>query len=674
MQKIVQLLARVLIGASLFVPLIVFSKTYIFPFIVPKIVIFRAIVLGLVALYALLLTTDRKRFQIPWKHPLVITVGVFLLSLIVSTFVGVDWYRSLWDNHERMLGLFTIAHYIIYFGLLVALVRDWEEWQWFIRIFLFVGSIVMLIGLWQKVDPTFLLNNRATRVTSTLGNAIYVGGLGIFMIFFSYLSFLKSKVPAWRVYGIVTMLLGLSGLMVSGTRGSLLGLFSGTGVAVLLYIVLMRSHVRLRNGLIAFMILGAVVMGTLFAFRENPTVQKIPALGRLVNTSFQSNTAQTRFMAWGVAIDAWKERPLLGWGPNNYFFAFNKYYRAEFLEHGWKETWFDNAHNIIMNTLAVQGIVGLVSYLGMFVVIIVLLWKQYLKTKKDVHIPIIGTSFLVAHLVQNIFVFENPTSYLYFFFALAFLVTQTPVSAEEKTEEEEKKKRPLSLGVGIFVAVFAMLMLYGTDYRPAQANKATLKMIQRLYANDPNILTEYERVTKIATPHIDDIRMDFARISSGVVEQYRDKGNEEIALKLLEHGYAELEKNKLRHPLDIRINIQQSSIALQQAQILKDLAYLQSVEMVLEDALSKSPKRQQVEYALAQVKVQLGDVAGGVAVMEQSIANDPILHEGWWRLAVIYQLLGRLDDAREVFARAEEHNVVFVGKGEEVRRSVVGEG
>jgi len=100
--------------ASFFVPLVLFPTSFIFPFIVPKIVIFRSLVAILLGAYVLLLIVAWQNYR-PRFTLLSAAVGLFFLSFIASTFAGVDWYHSFWDNHERMLGLFTLAHYIAYY-------------------------------------------------------------------------------------------------------------------------------------------------------------------------------------------------------------------------------------------------------------------------------------------------------------------------------------------------------------------------------------------------------------------------------------------------------------------------------------------------------------------------------------------------------------------------------
>jgi hypothetical protein len=51
----------------------------------------------------------------------------------------------------------------------------------------------MLVGILQIFNPNLLLNQGSPRIIATLGNAIYVGGYGMFLIFVSFLLFLKEE-------------------------------------------------------------------------------------------------------------------------------------------------------------------------------------------------------------------------------------------------------------------------------------------------------------------------------------------------------------------------------------------------------------------------------------------------------------------------------------------------
>lgn len=633
---------------------------FIFPFIVPKVVLFRSLVLIMLGLFISLAITDWPSFRVRLT-PVTIAVYVFYGSLVISTFFGVDWYRSFWDNHERMLGLFTLVHYLVYYLVVTTVVREWKEWRWLLRFFLVSGTLVMIIGMLQTQYPNLLFNQGNERVSATLGNPIYYAGYGLFLAAIGYLLFIKETGRLWRVVSAVGALSGMVGIFISGTRGTTVALFVGVAVLLAYYFFGHRHEKKVRILTAALCIVGVCILAGLFAFRHTGFVQAIPGIGRLVNTRVIGDTTSTRFMAWGIAVDAWKEKPVIGWGPNNYYFAFNKYYRPQFLLNGWNETWFDNAHNIVMNTLAVQGGVGLLAYVALFVTGCVMIGRAFRRGQLDVHVAASATAFFAAHFIHNIFVFENPTSYLYFFFFLAFINQQTDL----RTESASAVKR-VGFGSVCATSLSVLLLIYATNLSVIRANHATLLALSQVQQNPALAVSTYKETMQMGSPHIDDIRNDFARIASQTITQLVDGKREEDAKKLYTEVYNDLQKNRELHPMDIRVNIQLAGIIQYWAFTHQDGNLLVTAEQIVEEALALSPKRQQIQYMLVGIKLGLGNPAEAVKILENSIANEPKVGEGWWRLALVYSETGNVPAALELIDDAERQHVPFDQRGMEV--------
>lgn len=641
MQNKLQKLTQFVVVLTFFIPLLFLPKHFIFPFIVPKIVLFRSLVLVMLGLYILLLIIDWQKWR-PRLTSINIVVFLFWLSFAISTFSGVDWYRSFWDGHERMLGLFTVTHYIIYYFIVTALVREWKDWQWLLQVFLVAGGVVMFIALLQRFNHEFLYNRSVDRSASTLGNPIYVGGYGLFLVMIAWLSYIKGRRVLWKWVSLACGFLGALGVFFSGSRGALLGLFSGIAVLSLGYLLTMKNNKQIRKifyGVIGiFVLAGAVV----FPLRQTHFVKNIPALGRLLNTGL--DTAGTRLIAWEIAVEAWQERPFLGWGPTNYYYAFNKLYRAEILRYGYAETWFDNAHNIVLNTLAERGVVGVIIFLAMFIVPVILLWRMYLSKKDDesVHLVLVSTAFLFAHLVQTVSVFENPTSYLYFFFFLAMINSGLYFGGSSQNND---LKDNTSLPTVVFGLTFilVLLMVYTTNINPARANMVAAQFIRELHQLK-DVRPTYEKVISIPSPHIDDIRNDLSKTLTDTIRGYVQQGKGALSKSLFELSMAETDKNRKLHPLDVRVHGTQALLLQSVYSFTEDKVFLEQAEKITEDALLLSPERQQFLFTLAGIKVQLGKPNEAEALYRQNIENYPKIAESWWRLALLLDVVFKKTD------------------------------
>ncbi len=667
MQRKIEYLLKFLIAMTFVTPLIVVADSFIFPFIVPKILYFRTLVEIMLALYITLLVTNWDRYK-PKMNWLSWAVLAFFFSFAISTFTGVDWYKSFWDNHERMLGLYTIAHYVVYFFIITAVMKSKEEWVWLFRVWLLLGGIVMALGIVQYWDNEFLLNRGSGRSASTLGNAIYYSGYGLFLLSISLYQYFWSdrKWDFWQYFNLLGGLLGFLGIFFGGTRGTLVGLICGAGITAILYMITTESK-RVRRGVALTMVGFVVLAGLLYVNRTSPIVQKIPNINRLVNVKMDGGNDNTRIMAWGIAVEAWREMPVFGWGPNNYYYAFNKYYRPEFLRSGWSETWFDNAHNVVMNTLSTQGAVGLLLYISLFGGTIYSVWVGYRHKKNTRDIAILGTGFIVAHFVHNIFVFENPTSYLYFFFILAFFAERSYLGKEDVKGEIDKD---VSYGVLCVAIALSLLIVYSTNYNPKKANNASLQLI-RIANSDPTKGAEFFKESlQIPTPHIDDIRNDSSRTLTTLAGMFANAGRKDEARELLNLANDALTQNRKLHPLDIRIHLQQAQLLAERARMENKRSYLVTAEALLEEAIGYSPKRQQIYFTLTPVKLQLGKSDEAVELAKKSQEFDTTIGEGWWRLAAAYSDTGDNERALATILEAERLGLSMVGGGEEVSRVV----
>jgi O-antigen ligase len=206
--------------------------------------------------------------------------------------------------------------------------------------------------------------------------------------------------------------------LLSQTRGGFLGLAAAVFV-FLLWLTLFEARVRRWGvvGLVCVLLVG----GTLYAFRDAPWVQSLPG-SRVLTISLSERTAQTRFWTWNSAWQGFLERPLLGWGPENFSTVFDKYFDPRhYVPNEQGETWFDRAHSIVFDYLAETGIIGLATYLGMFGAFY---WGavRHLAVFRRTHPFLLAllVSMPVGYLVQGLLLFEVLPIYLNVFFFLAF--------------------------------------------------------------------------------------------------------------------------------------------------------------------------------------------------------------------------------------------------------------
>jgi O-antigen ligase len=667
MKKSLLLLLRGLFIASFFVPLLVFPQSFVFPFIVPKVVIFRSLVLLMLATYGVLYFLNKEEFRpkFSWLH---VGIGIYIILLFLSTFFGVEWYSSFWDTHERMLGSFTIFHYVLYYFILASTIKNRDEWsklQWW---FLGAGSLVMGVGMLQRIYPDLLLNSGTWRVIATLGNPIYVAGYGLFLGYIGYLLGIRENTP-WKKYlAFFLAFIGVLGIFLSGTRGTMIALFASVGLMLLLYVIFLKEHKKIRQGVGIAMASGILLLGIFYMYRGSSFVQNnLPSFARLLNSSINTDTGDTRLMAWKIAYISAKDHPLLGWGPNNFYYAFNKYYNPHFMYFGTGETWFDNAHNVVMNTLTTGGILGVLVYIGLVILCIWLLIRSYRRKELDIHTMIVSVAFFVGHFIHNLFVFEDPTSYLYYFFFFAFVafVTRPPTPALAKGEKPRiSKDALLSIPVKFGIPLVCVILLYSTNLNVARANNANLEAMRSLSTGQAGVaLKLYEEAKTFSSPHIADIRNDFVRMGAELVQNAltSDTVNDDVKA-LFNKLYTEQQVNHAARPMDIRVHILQIQMDLLGNYLYPKggpINYIADADALLQDALARSPKRQQLKYMYATVKIQQGKFDEAVAISREAVEDEPTVGESWLHLALAYAQTNQVEKVAGVFEEGQKRGAVY---------------
>lgn len=404
--------AIVSIFSVLIIPFIVFGN-FFFPFITGKAFFFRTIIeVGFVAWLLLSLRDVSVR---PRKSALMWSFVGFLAVIGLANIFGVNPWKSFWSNFERMEGYVTLLHLGMYFIVATSIFGTEKLWRRFLESSVYASILISIYGLFQ-LGGVAVINQGGVRVDATFGNATYLAIYLVFNIFFALILMVKDKTLWKRIVFSLATLLNLSILYHTATRGSILGLLGGVFLTALLIALFDKQEKRLR--IIAASIIGGVVLVIIgfIAIKDTSFVTSSPVLSRFVSISWNETKTQARAYIWPMAIEGFKENPILGFGQENFNYIFNKNYDPRMYT---QEQWFDHTHNIVLDWLVAGGILGLLAYLSLFFSALYLLWKKAVNlsfTEKA-----LWTGLGAAYFFHNLFVFDNLVSYILFVSVLAYI-------------------------------------------------------------------------------------------------------------------------------------------------------------------------------------------------------------------------------------------------------------
>ncbi len=480
-----------------FLALIV-SETMFFPFITGKNFVFRILVEIALGAWILLATIDAQ--YRPRKSVILMSAGVFLGIIALADFMGVNPYRSFWSNYERMEGLVTHAHLFLYFIIAGTVLETERLWNWFLRTSLAGSTLVAIHGIAQVLGKAEI-HQSDFRIDASLGNATY---LAIYALFHLALAFFlwvreREKNPYRWIY-LVIAAANLVVLYYTQTRGAILGLIGGAALAFFLVAIFgEKEHIKLRRvawGSIAALVL---LVGSFALWHDSlykPLVAKSYTLQRMATISLTDLTTSSRFTIWGMSWEGFKERPILGWGQDNFIYVFSKYYDPKMWS---QEPWFDRSHDVFFDWLIAGGALGLLSYLALFGSAIWTIWTVG-KRRLSVVERAILTGMLAGYFLHNVFVFDNLTSYLLFFGVLAYLhslavedhgeagdhhANDPKEKGKKKHKKEEWESQDLAIACVVAIVLVGSLLYY-VNFRNIDANRELIAALQKPISAGPN--------------------------------------------------------------------------------------------------------------------------------------------------------------------------------------------
>lgn len=390
--------------------------SFFFPFISGKNFAFRILVEVLLVAYIILACKDPK--YRPRSSVIMWVALAFTLWMALATFFSIDGVKSFWSNFERMDGYVTVLHAFAFFVVAGMMLSAEKWWDTFFRFSVAAGFLQGMYALFQLTGVLAISSQSGSRVDTSFGNAIYVAVFMLFNIFITLYLLIRDRRSPWMqgVYGLA-LVLEFVALFYSQTRGALLGVVGGL-LVMGIYIAIQARQPEWKTvrrwsfGLLAALV---VLGGLFFALKDTSLVRNSQTLSRIASISLADRTTQARVILWkDMAIPGAFERPVFGWGQENFSYVFNKYYVPSMYD---QEQWFDRTHNEFLDWLVAGGFPAFVLYIVLFFA------AAWAIIRSDLSAPEAGAflGLLAAYGFSNLTVFHDLMSFVYFFLILAFL-------------------------------------------------------------------------------------------------------------------------------------------------------------------------------------------------------------------------------------------------------------
>jgi len=632
-----------------------------------KTILFRIIFSFLIFLIIKQIVFEQAKLNLGaiFKNPGLLLCSGLILFFILSTIFSQNPVFSFWGSPLRGGGSLNFILYVA-FGIFCFFILEKKDWKKVINLNLLIGALISVTAVMQKLSLfKNVINPRAERVVSTLGSSILLALYLLLLIFFA-LSFAVKSGGKKRVFYLFLVFLFCFAMFLSGSRAGFLGLAIGLSFFLLFY---PQKNKKIKWCKIAFLVLIFLMISSVFWLGKNPGLVDFLSKNQVTKIYFSRawNTAyplltqgkltvmQDRVSVWKIGALAIKDKPLLGYGPENFSIPFDKYFHPALP--GMDPSilqWWDRAHNFIFDIGSTAGLPALIIYISLFAFVFYKLQKKKKESEDSILIHGIQATF-IAYFTANFFNFDCFSTYL-----LSFLILGLSFSLifnKNKFLKFLKPGKEISpfkcIAVILILFAFVLFWHYG-NIKPLVLNRDANSAKSLAKSNKCQLAIE---------------KMDYAASSKTVISNYLKlmyidiinqciSQNPSQRLQLVQKGIEVLKQSSELRPEYTRtwwtLNIFYNyliSRGINSEQIKKEAVFF------CEKSLELSPNHIKTINSCAETYMLLGDYEKAIEKSHQCINLVPQSNRNnicWFQMAKANISLGNIEKGEECLRIARD--------------------
>lgn len=491
---------------------------------------------------------------------------------------------------------------------------------------------------------------------STAG--ILLGFFIILQVIIFTVWFMRARQHAVRLLLSILFILVTFIIYNTQTRGAILGIVAGliflAGTSLFL-----RVDKKIKRASAAFLLLMILTPFVLFAAKDTKLISSSGTLSRLATISLTDITTETRLLTWKASWQGMIASPktfLIGYGPENYYYVFNKNFPVEIYKDAGSRVWFDRAHNIIFDVGVTTGIIGLALYLSILVFAGLGLYKKY-KESNSLSSSFILMALIIAYFIQNLFVFDTLNTDILFYFFLAFVIflsfsktNEGDLSSEALAQEEDSeiiyKKINYIYVSGLIVVL--LVVMFTINARTLKANNYIYKGLVAV-----NSSTDYEVAFEFLKSAIDEAlpgrfeaRQQLANFVNGLSNDQNIPS--EKFIPLFKIAMEELEKSVDEEPSNVRHYIFLSTYYNAMTRFDRSNS-LKIINLLEPDGIALSPTRPQLYYEIGQAYAFLANFEKSFEYFQKGVNLAPGVLDDRWNLLTISIVFEKFELAEEIY-------------------------
>ncbi len=624
------------VAASFLIPL-VFTRSFSSS-VVPKTLCFEFLV-ELILPFYLYLCLKYFSFR-HLKNPLIYASAVFLAVSFISGLAGVDFLHSFWGSLERMSGLYLSLHMFLWLAYLVLLFKIVpEQFEFFAKLLVGMAVFTSLWGILQYFGVGRLNINFTDRSTGLFDNPIFFGAYLVIPLCLCLYFAQKSKPKQYWYLGFGLLI--FLAILATKSAGTFVGLAIGLAVGTMVYFFDRQDWKRTGAVVSILVILG--LTGLL-------VITKVPSL----KSKFEGPDAKSRMVEWGIALRGFREKPILGVGPENYSYISQKYNNPKIYSYS-TDASFDKPHNYYLEILTTTGVLGLLAFLAALWFVVWGIWKLFQAGKLTKWQTAVLFGGVTAYLGQNFFAFDVIAGLLTFVFLYPLAVLGF------ETGENRVVGKDWAAKLSFVAAAIPLFALFGINLNLAKADLYLTSALKSSQVDPAMSESYYESLGKL--PFYTDrsrTATEHSNFAISLPQQIETKVTLEQARTWTDAAIAENEEVVARKPRYLDNYLSLASLYLVKSQLSGSLD--PRLFTVCNQADAIAPNRIEADLVLATAYAYANNGVQAQQIENRLMQLAPADENVAWQQVFIYSLTGKprlvLDEIKKIISQNLDNTAI----------------
>ena len=611
-----------LLAAATLVPLVIWPG-FFFPYVVPRNLFFRVAIEIASALLVVVLLRDRRRLTLSDDHTF-IALLLFVIAAGISAAFSPAPTHSYFGDFERMGGVWAWFHLLLFYVLLRAL--DDRQFRLLLNCAFIVGLLATAYGLveyqrlWTQARG---VNVRAAAITGTFGNSGLLAGYVVVVI--ALAAFLAARTRRFRGLYLGAAGAGAIALFLTQNRSAVLAIAAGLVAGAAIYSNLPEVKRDKPLARIPFFLVAALLIVAVGMARINPAGSVSSMLPAVFTKGGGSWVDEGRIVQWRAAGEGFRDRPLVGYGIENHHVVWATHFNPDVYKRN--EDIFDRTHNQFLEVLATTGLLGFLTFFGIFVAFAYALRTGHRAGRLGATEVSVLAASMIAYCVYLFFWFFDLSAAMLWVILLAIASRAALGNAE-----------PISVAAGVHtrrrawllpaagVACLLLGALYVHAFEPARASRA-LARIQSGRNPQDEIIRSFDVAYRSMAPQTSLTPIVFAGYIGSLAPQFRQIRANKSRKAQMDHAFQRaivaFQREIRKDPLNGRLRTYEARVLLLAASYYGMQAYQLAAVQSLDSAIAISPGRIQPRMLMASAALLVNDYERARESLDEAIRLEP---------------------------------------------------